>query len=46
MDLVTFESRVMMVGFGVGGTIDGQQLKIDASSNPGDWYIAFKARIH
>ena len=45
MDLITYESEISMVGFGVGGELDGMQLKLDGSSNPGDWYIAFTVRL-
>lgn len=46
MDLMTYESRLSMVGFGEGGALDGKQLKVDGFSNPGDWYITITARIH
>ncbi len=45
MDLFTYESRFSMVGHGVGGTIDGKQLKFDGGSVPGDWYITGTVRI-
>jgi len=45
MDLVTFESRMAMVGFGTGGAIDGKHLMFDGGSNPGDWFITGKVRI-
>lgn len=45
MDLMTYESELSLVGFGVGGEIDGKQLKVDGYSNPGDWYMTFTARI-
>ena len=45
MDLASYESVISMVGHGVGGAIDGKQLKVDGFSDPGDWYITFKARI-
>jgi hypothetical protein len=45
MDLLTYESELNMIGFGVGGELEGKQLKIDGHSNPGDWYISFAARI-
>ena len=45
MDLMTYESEISMVGFGVGGSLDGMQLKLDGYSNPGDWYITFTVRI-
>ncbi len=46
MDLVTYESKVSMVGHGVGGEIDGKQLKFDAASAPYDWYVTGTIRIH
>jgi len=46
MDLVTYESKLSMVGFGAGGQIDGMQLKFDGGSAPGDWYISGQVRIH
>ena len=46
MDLVTYESKVSMVGHGVGGEIDGKQLKFDAASAPCDWYVTGTIRIH
>jgi hypothetical protein len=45
MDLLTYESEIHMVGTGEGGDIDGMKLQIDGSSNPGDWYISFHARL-
>ncbi len=45
MDLMTYESELHMVGVGEGGEIDGLQLKLDGSSNPGDWYVAFDVRL-
>lgn len=45
MDLMTYESEISMVGFGVGGPFDGSHLKLDGYSNPGDWCITFTVRI-
>ena len=45
MDLTTYESRFSMVGRGVGGAIDGKQLRFDGGSAPGDWYITGVVRI-
>ena len=45
MDLVTYESKISMVGIGEGGDIEGKHLKLDGYSNPGDWYITFTARV-
>jgi hypothetical protein len=45
MDLATFESEIHMEGVGEGGDIDGVHLKLDGTSNPGDWYVAFHARL-
>ena len=45
MDLNTYESELVMFGFGDGGDLDGKTLKLEGSSDPGDWYIAFTARI-
>ncbi len=45
MDLATYESRFSMVGHGVGGAIDGKQLRFDGGSAPGDWYITGTVRI-
>jgi len=33
------------IGHGVGGPIDGMQLKVDGYSAPGDYFITFKARV-
>jgi hypothetical protein len=46
MDLMTYESRLSMVGFGRDGAIDGKQLRFDGGSAPGDWYITGTVRIH
>ena len=46
MDLLTYESRLSMVGHGVGGEIDGKQLKFDGGSAPYEWYITGTVRIH
>lgn len=45
MDLMTYESEISMVGYGVGGDIDGMHLKVDGYSNPYDWYITIAVRI-
>jgi hypothetical protein len=45
MDLMTYETRLSMVGFGRGDGLDGKQLKVDGSSNPGDWFVAVNIRI-
>jgi hypothetical protein len=45
-DLMTYESRFSMVGFGRGGAIDGKQLKFDGGSAPFDYYITGTVRIH
>jgi hypothetical protein len=45
MDLMTYESEFSMVGHGVGGDIDGKQLKFDGGSAPWDWYITGTVRI-
>jgi hypothetical protein len=45
MDLVTYESKLSMVGFGSGGQINGKQLVIEGESAPGDWYITSSVRI-
>lgn len=45
MDLITYESKISMTGFGTGGTIDGKHLKVDGFSNAGDYYITMSARI-
>ena len=45
MDMSTYESLITMVGHGVGGPIDGMQLKVDGYSAPGDYFITFKARV-
>jgi hypothetical protein len=47
MDLVTYEARMSMVGHGVGGEIDGMQIKFDGASEPPDnWFIIGSVRIH
>ncbi len=46
MDLITFESKVSMVGFGAGGDIEGKQLRFDGRSAPYDSYITGRVRIH
>jgi hypothetical protein len=46
MDLVTYESTFSMVGQGLGGTIDGKQLKFDGGSGAGEMYITGSVRIH
>jgi hypothetical protein len=45
MDLMTYESEISMVGHGMGGEIDGKQLKLDGGSAPGDFYIKATWRI-
>jgi hypothetical protein len=45
MDLMTYESEISMVGFGIGGAIDGKQLKVDGGSAPYEWYITVDVRI-
>ena len=45
MDLMTYESKMTMVGFGTGGAIDGKQIKFEGGSEPYDWYIGGKIRI-
>ncbi len=45
MDLVTYESKMSMVGRGVGGVIDGMRFTFDGASAPGDWYISGVIRI-
>jgi hypothetical protein len=45
MDLMTYESEFSMVGHGVGGEIDGEQLKFDGGSAPGDYFITGTVRI-
>jgi len=45
MDLMTYESQISMVGHGIGGEIEGKQIKLDGGSDPGDWYIAATVRI-
>ena len=45
MDLVTYESEIRMEGFGDCGDLGALHLKVDGYSNPGDWYITFRARI-
>jgi hypothetical protein len=45
MDLLTYESVFSMVGHGVGGEIDGKQLKFDGGSAPLDWYVTGTIRI-
>jgi hypothetical protein len=45
MDLVTYESKISIVGHGMGGEIDGKQIKLDGGSAPGDWYITATVRI-
>jgi len=45
MDLVTYESRISMVGAGSGGPIDGMQIEVVGASAPGDWYVASTVRI-
>lgn len=45
MDLLTYESRLSMVGIGSGGRIDGKQIEVTGVSAPGDWYIASSVRI-
>jgi hypothetical protein len=45
MDLMTYESQISMVGHGMGGDIDGMQIKLDGGSAPGDWFITATVRI-
>lgn len=45
MDLVTYESRISLVGLGTGGDIDGKRIELTGASAPGDWYIASTVRI-
>ena len=45
MDLLTYESKLSMVGQGVGSEIDGKQLKVDGGSAPWDYYITADVRI-
>jgi hypothetical protein len=46
MDLLTYESRMAMVGHGVSGEVEGLQLVFDGGSAPYDWYISGSFRIH
>jgi hypothetical protein len=46
MDLLTYESRMSMVGVGEGGAIDGRHLRFDGGSAPGEEYISGTIRIH
>ena len=46
MDLITYESQMSMVGFGVSGQLHGKQMKFDGGSAPWDWYISGSVRIH
>ena len=45
MDLITYESEISMVGHGMGGEIDGKQIKLDGGSAPNDYYITATVRI-
>jgi hypothetical protein len=46
MDLLTYESRLSMVGVGQGGMIEGKQLKFDGGSAAGEYYITGSVGIH
>jgi len=46
MDLVTYESKISMLGHGMGDEIDGMQIKLDGGSAPEDWYITATVRIN
>jgi hypothetical protein len=39
MDLMTFESRMSLVGVGTSGKIEGKHLTFDGGSAAGEWYI-------
>jgi len=45
MDLVTYESEISMVGYGIGEGLNGKHLKVDGYSNPYDLYITLTVRI-
>jgi hypothetical protein len=45
MDLMTYESQISLVGHGIGGDIEGMQLKLDGGSAPYDWFITAAVRI-
>ena len=46
MDLLTYESRMSMVGHGSGGEIAGTQMKFDGGSAPYEWFVSGNVRIH
>ncbi len=46
MDLLTYESRISMVGHGAGGEIAGRQMKFDGGSAPYEWFVSGNVRIH
>ncbi len=46
MDLMTYESKLSMVGFGQGGELDGKHLRFEGGSAPYGWYITGTVRIH
>ncbi len=46
MDLLTYESRLSMVGHGAGGEIAGKQMKFDGGSAPYEWFVSGNVRIH
>lgn len=46
MDLLTYESRMSMVGHGSGGETAGTQMKFDGGSAPYEWFVSGNVRIH
>jgi hypothetical protein len=45
MDLMTYESKMSMVGVGTGGEIDGKHLMLGGGSASGEYYVAMSVVV-
>ncbi len=45
MDLITYESKMIMAGYGVSGELKGKTMRFEGGSAPYDWYISGAVRI-